>query len=359
MASKKTKKRRPESATRLKGRLAERIAAWLHEEPGVKVETNVRLPSLRQNRRREIDVLLTLEAAGYPIRMAIECKNRGVVGAPELDAYIGKLQDVGIPPQLGIFISVGGFSTGAVDRARDAGVRTLLLEGLTPDGLGAALIAAVESTVYLIASMGQVIIENDLREPPTPWQHLNVFWDDQGRVCGTVPHLLWLHWVDGRTPEAIGTHTAELALPTGWQQVFNGHRVNIRRVATEIIVRGFVLSLTGRASRFVLRPPNGPGAGKVGLRFQFEDPRAPQRLRRFDTEDELAAFLRSTPGIQVTYRMKVPRIVFGPLYWPPTQASLARYSALLASGATPTLHDVEGPSISEAFRFPGTPSNEG
>ena len=70
--SKKPEGRSHRSAAHRKGRLAEQIAAWLHAEAGVDVKSNVRLPSLHQNRHREIDVLLTSNVAGYSVRMAIE-----------------------------------------------------------------------------------------------------------------------------------------------------------------------------------------------------------------------------------------------------------------------------------------------
>jgi hypothetical protein len=270
MTAKRSKRRQQRSEAKRKGRLAEQIAAWLHEEPGVLVETNVRLPSLRQNRKREIDVLLTVTAAGYPIRMAIECKNRGRVGSPEIDAYVGKLQDIGIPPQLGIFVSAGGYTSGAVDRARDAHLRTLLLEGLTPDGLGAQLLAAIESTVYIVAEMGMLTIENDLPVATKPW-HMGVFWNEYGNICGNIPLLLWMAWISNETPDSIGRHEVELQVPTGWLRVIDGRRVTTKRIKAEIVVRGLVMSLRGRASRFMLRPPTDSANRKLALDSIFRN----------------------------------------------------------------------------------------
>lgn len=358
MKATRSKKGAHRSEAKSKGRVAEQIAAWLHHEPGVRVETNVRLPSLRQNRRREIDVLLTISAAGYPIRIAIECKNKGVVGSPEIDAFVGKLQDVGIPPQLGIFVSVGGFTSGAVDRARDASLRTFVLDGLAPDGLEAQLIDALESTVYLVATLGSLTIENDLPAASLPWQ-VAVFWDANGNVCGNVPLLFWYEWINGRIPDSIGTHQVELQVPEGWQQVIDGRRVTTRRILVEVIVRGLVLTLRGQAAQFTLRPPAGPGESKLGVRFRFSDPRDPQPLRCFISEEELDRVVRGSSSAHVTYRMKAPRIVFGSVYWPPTQTSLDRYNELVASGANPpSLIDVEGPSIGAAFAWPPRKDSE-
>src|SRR4051812_45540348 len=57
-----------------KARLVEEIAALLHEQEGVTVERNVRLASLSDPTNiREIDVLVTGNVAGYPVRIPIEC----------------------------------------------------------------------------------------------------------------------------------------------------------------------------------------------------------------------------------------------------------------------------------------------
>src|SRR4051794_40207647 len=107
-----------------KGRLVEQIAAMLHETPDVTLESNARIPSLQGNGSREIDVLISCEVAGYSVRLAIECKNeKDPIGVERIDAFIGKLKDVGIPVQQGIYISASGYTAGAIRRARVEGIR--------------------------------------------------------------------------------------------------------------------------------------------------------------------------------------------------------------------------------------------
>src|SRR6266536_5008487 len=86
------------TSTVSKGKIVERIAALMHDQPGVTVERNRRLPPVGgKGVKREIDVLLTATVAGYQIQMAIECKNEAaVIGFPKIDAFVGKLQYVGI-----------------------------------------------------------------------------------------------------------------------------------------------------------------------------------------------------------------------------------------------------------------------
>src|SRR5690349_377668 len=97
---KKSNSTKTASSNDTKGRIVEQIAANMHDLPGVKVEQRVKLPSIlsKGKREREIDVLLTGDVAGYAIQLAIECKNEGTPIKPEkIDAFVGKLQDVGIP----------------------------------------------------------------------------------------------------------------------------------------------------------------------------------------------------------------------------------------------------------------------
>src|SRR6266487_2000361 len=143
--SKKTTDKKSESA--IKGRLVEMIVASMHEEAGIKIEQNVRLPSIRNpKRKREIDVLLSGTISGYPIRIAIECKNyKSVIGAPKIDAFVGKLEQIGIPSQHGVFVAAGGFTADAIDRAKEAGIKTLILTGLTKDRLAVEIFSAVQA----------------------------------------------------------------------------------------------------------------------------------------------------------------------------------------------------------------------
>src|SRR5947209_2491928 len=98
-----------------KGRIIEAIVASMHESDGAKVERNVKLPPLgSQEPTREIDVLLSSEVCGYPVRWAFECKNwKKRIGVEYIDAFVGKLQDIGIPAQFGIFVTTSDYSKGA------------------------------------------------------------------------------------------------------------------------------------------------------------------------------------------------------------------------------------------------------
>jgi len=139
------------TSTKDKGDILERVVAWLQEVPGVMVQRNVRLPMLGSRRNtREIDVLLTSHISGHEVRLAVECKNEeGRIGSPKIDKFRGKLEAVGIPPSLGIYVSPHGYTEGALEAARAAGIRTLVFKGLSADRLSLEVAQAFQSIVVL------------------------------------------------------------------------------------------------------------------------------------------------------------------------------------------------------------------
>ena len=59
--------------TQSKARILEQVVSWLHVQPGLEVQTNVRLPTTTDAARtREFDVLVTGAIGLYTTRIAIE-----------------------------------------------------------------------------------------------------------------------------------------------------------------------------------------------------------------------------------------------------------------------------------------------
>ena len=78
---------------------------------------------------------MTTSVYGYPVRWVVECKNEKLIGFEYIDAFVGKLKYVGIPSQSGIFVSASGYTKGAIERAKDDGIRALTLHDAL-SGLG-------------------------------------------------------------------------------------------------------------------------------------------------------------------------------------------------------------------------------
>lgn len=116
------------------GDVLEDFVALLHDLPGVSVKTRVKIEVPNEDRKREVDVLVAPQLVGDPVPIVIECKNhKGAVGVGLIDEFIGKLRDIAVPPERGIFVSSMGFSSGAVKRAAKEGIQ-LLRKRITSDG---------------------------------------------------------------------------------------------------------------------------------------------------------------------------------------------------------------------------------
>lgn len=93
--------------------------------------------------------------AGYTRYVAIECKNLDVpVSVGNIDEFSGKLVDVGIPVQDGVYVSnERGYTRDAIDRAESLGIRALVFYGLNPEHLSERLHESLQSEIILTLTM--------------------------------------------------------------------------------------------------------------------------------------------------------------------------------------------------------------
>ena len=313
-----------------KGKLVEQITASLHDWLNVKVERNVFLPVVGQSKRkREIDVLLTSNLAGYPVRIAIECKNEKVpIGSPKIDAFIGKLNDIGIPIQHGIYVSASGYTSDAIERAKEAGIRPLILNGLTKEGLSASVAEAFQSAVYLLAAVDSIHITNNV---PNPKPHeIEIFYNNEGKVCGSISDLIWQNWLNGKPPSFIGEHVLEITVPSEWHQIINGKVEPVYSVKAIIRVIGLVITLTGQVRKYTLFNASNMKFERSQLNVLFDIPKVKQPITTIYTEPQLKEFLDRPEAVKVTIgRIRLPRILNGSLYWPPSERALRKIMKLM------------------------------
>jgi len=180
--SKLDKKRDSHQSTTIdKGKIVEGLVALLHEQPGISVQRNVHLPSTDGEETREIDVLISGQLVGYPVQITIECKNyKREIGKADIDAFIGKLNDLGFPTQHGIYVCTSRYTKGAIKRAKNAGVRTFKLDGLTGDRLAAAIYDALQSIIYLLPIMTSLTFFNSA--PVMSPQEMGTFVNESVKV---------------------------------------------------------------------------------------------------------------------------------------------------------------------------------
>lgn len=341
----------------------------LHDETDASVEHKVRLPVLgSQKRTREIDVLISGHVAEYPLRVAIECKNyASPIGVEKIDEFKGKLEDVGIPPQCGIFVSVSGYTRDALDRAAQIGIRPLILTGLTADRLAREVARAFQSITYLLCEVARIQVTSEVDESEA--DALLLLEDELGNPCGHLADLIWAQWRDGLVPRELGEYEIALDLPQGWHWTISGTMMpNVARATVRVI--GLVITIVGEAQRFALSNALTRSVERLNVRVSFETGQQTFPVTVVHTEAELEELKASQAAASFTaVRLPLARIRFGKLYWPPSDRVMAilvqRTHELIRQGndlsdlaRLISFEEIEGTDLSAAFEpiTPGHPA---
>ena len=326
----------------LKGRFLETLVAFLHEIFGQEVECNARLPSIDcTGRTREIDVLVkveTEELSGCPVRIPIECRNYGErIGVEQIDAFFGKLQDVGIDPCFGIFVAASGFTSGAVRRAEAIGIRTLVAEGLTRDRLALKVEEILQSLVFWVAEWkctscfpfapssdgpdGSIAVDLPTGIP---------------RETGSLD-LIWKLWMHGDIPCTIGEHLVTVRSGTNGIAIWT----------VEVSAHGICLPGRMRTASLVDAQTGEPDRRYVGLDLHLG--RGEVQLVRYSSAEDMAQ--RIAQGT-ARLALRTPRIIGPQMYWPPSEQTATRVATLLAANEAFTFERVEGPNLLRAWAVP-------
>ena len=300
-----------------KGRVAERVVAMLHEGLGAEVRRDVRLPAKNDRaRHRQVDVLLLGEAAGHQTAIAIECKNfKRPVNVRDVGAFADLLDDVGFAPQQGILVSAGTIGSGARSRARQIGMKVLELSGLTADGLSEAVQAASQAVVFIVPSLSELSVINEVGRADS--REVLLLHDPGGELVCYVHDFLWLRWLEGAPPSALGEYDLEVPVPDGWHTVVGGRRFPVLSASAKVRVRAAVVEYPGTASSFVLLDPEDRSVERLRTTATF-DTLGEQPVRVFEEEAHLGALAAGgTGGLRVTVgRIRMPRIQVNHVYWP-------------------------------------------
>ncbi len=343
-----------------KGRLVEEIVGMMHANPNVRVERRAFLdPVGGGSSKREIDVLLTAAVEDQPVKVAIECKNqRKPVSLEQIDAFVGKLQDVGIPSHLGIYVSVNGYTGGAVERARKAGIGTLVLTGLTKNRLSAEVTKAFQSMVYLFAEIDKFQVQNEL-SAVEEFAELSIFYDAEGVPQTTFPDMVWQAWVDGSAPSELGEHELRFEAPEGWQSIADGKTSPVGPLSATIRVSGFVATFSGEARLHSLFNAADKRVERSRTSVSFDGSAAPgYPVRGFETEEELKEFLEDSDAPKlIVGRLRMPRIRLSATWWPPSERAMKKVVDLMQAyeaGEIPDprpleFYEVEGTDLNTMF----------
>jgi hypothetical protein len=241
----------------------------LHKTEGVKVETNVFLPpkSGDESRAREIDVLLTGEVAGYPVRVAIQCKNYGTpITIGQIGEFRDLLEDVGLPPQYGIIVSVNGYQAGATKRAKELGIKALVLEGLDETRLKAEIKDTFQFFVYLLLVVEDKHIRTEVADSDLAFS----FWEEDNNIIGWLTDLIVSRWRNGEIPTTLGEYPLDLKLPQGWYQVLNGKIVYPSDMTAKVRVVAYLAEMRGKVEEFKLKEADTDKIEKFHLQANFD-----------------------------------------------------------------------------------------
>ena len=364
-----------------KGRFLEKIAALMHQELGVSVQTNVRLPTHRGGRRdNEIDILVTGVVSGTQVRIAIECKNESKpIGKGMIQQFKGKLDEVGIPSQFGRFVSTSRYTRGAESSAAEAGIRVstsrytrgaessaaeagislLLLSGLDDKKASAKILDALQTVVYLVATGTEVAIASDAPEAETP-ELLRLFDSpDAGEPFTLVPEMMRSVWMSSRYfRDTPGRVYLRFTPKDSVYQMVAARPVPVRGILATVSVAAIAIEIVGKFSHTSLVNVRSGKAEKQRVEAKF-DPAAQLRVRTFADESALRTYIASRPErLKLTIgRVKLPRIAFR-FFWPPSSRVWQTLKAIWDSAAPDdevTFADME-PSADSLFET-GIPMN--
>lgn len=338
------------SKNKRKGDLLEELVALLHEIPGVDVQRKVNVPVVPANgsEAREIDVLLKGSLAGHPLQIAIECKNwKDPVGVEIVDAFFGKLAQVGIP--VGIIVSANGYTEPARRRAEQARIRLLDFEGLTPDRLDQIVHEAFQTIIYVTLTwvrLSTFPFMPDDKEVPFPGAFdIRSKRDNNEPIEQWALRAVWGEWRDGRIPLKIGEHVAIVREP-------KDGTATTSEVIVDLVTHGHVFTSYGEARISTLRDANTKTVhrARLDIRFRPEDRRA--SIGRMTTEADVEEYARTGPVHVLHGRVRVPRMEMQGAWFPPSRRALIRLQELRAAGEEATLEKVEGLDLARAWDEP-------
>lgn len=334
-------------SSKKKGDLLEQLVARLHETD-VRTRTKVQVPVLGGGgETREIDVLIEGTVSGYPVRMAVECKNwRKSVGVEVVDAFVGKLQQIGIPPSLGIIVSPSGFTGGALRRAERDQVRLHEFEGLTPDLMGMVVHEALQSVVYVTLTWHSMSTFPFLPRDSDPGGSVV----ECSRAPGERPEhwalrASWDHWRSGRIPLELGEHEIAVREP-----VESGPGSEL--VMATLLVHGQVFSFPGELRVSKLKDARTGAVERMRFDASFGSSDRKVTTRRLQTEAELSEHLEQGVVHVVGARVRVPRLELHGGWFPPSRRALHRFKELLSAGRKPSFEEIEGLDIRTAWDEP-------
>jgi hypothetical protein len=247
-----------------------------------------------------------------------------------IDAYIGKLQDIGIPTQHGIYVSANGFTEGALKRAKEVGIMPLMLTGLTPDRLAEKIDEAIQSVVYLLPEITNLSVSCNVERTDNSFQ-LWFLYDDEAKIRASIPDLIWKKWVEGLLPSNLGECQVEIEIPEGWKLYVGGNLEPVISAIATVKIIGLLITVQGKATQHILINAINREVNRFKTDVSFDTSQKVYPVTSFSNEEDLRNFIDSRPeSVKLTIgRIGLPRIRFYSLYWPLSARAVTELVALV------------------------------
>jgi len=288
-------------------KLVENVVAAAFDEPNVTVQKNVRLRSLRRKGGvgglREIDVLITGALIGQKVHFAVECKDyKRKINSHHIDAFIGKLQDVGLPTQTSLFVTTRGYTSQAIERAHEVGMKTLVLKHGEEINDKQKILHAIQSHLFLLCSVTEIELNSNKPIDISTFDQFK-FFDKNGVFVGLLPDFMWESWIRGYPPPRLGKYSYKFTINDEFKYLENGEFNGINYVRVNYEVEALVFQFKGEASQLHFLNVQEDKTERYKLTADFSS--STQEYFVFEDEDSLQKFLDEEKAIA---KIQFPRI---------------------------------------------------
>lgn len=351
-------KKRRKTTTKQKGDILETVVQEMLGSSSTTALHNQHLPTVvGDGRTRQIDVLLVDEVWRSRRRRIAECKNEVTRADTEhIDAVVGKAIDVGVPSQNVLYVTTNGYTEDALKRAKAAGIRTLVLRGLSEDRLERAITKAQQIVVYIQLVISQVNLISYLHNSLEA-MGMSPFGVSRSSPFVTILDEVRRRWVEGRIPDTLGESDLEIPLKNRLIYVSAGREKELPAAKVKVRVVAHLVCIPGEAVKLELVEVPSGRLERVTVDTRFLNDQITVFASPVETESALSAALQPrVPVHLVLGRQRLPRITcLNRFYWPVSVQSLQRLRQLERSGVDPTIINVamtEGLTIQTFFEDP-------
>jgi len=198
---------------------------------------------------------------------------------------------------------------------------------------------AFQSLIYLLLTITNIRVHNDIAET-TGYEQMLAFRNQEGLICGSIPDLVWQEWLSGRIPEKLGIYQIDLEVPDGWFQVVNGKVAEVSGIEVDVQVTGHIVTITGPVRHLALVNASSQEIERSQIEAKFDMPPGTYPVTMVSTEEQLQKFINRAEGINLSIgRFRLPRIRFGPMYWPPSESTARKAISLMRAFANGKIPD--------------------